>query len=87
MDRRSARLSRPVSCPRHRDPAEEVFLERTGQGLLWGAIGAAIVALLLGLALSRNLTRPLRRLTAAIHNMAAGDLEQHVDIRSQGWNR
>jgi signal transduction histidine kinase len=66
-----------------RDPAEEAFLERTGQGLLWGAIGAAIVALLLGLALSRNLTRPLRRLTAAIHNMAAGDLEQRVDIRSR----
>lgn len=65
-----------------RDPAEEEFLERTGRGLLWGAIGAAIVALLLGLALSRNLTRPLRRLTEAIHKMAAGDLEQSVDIRS-----
>ena len=34
--------------------------------------------LLLGLALARNLTRPLRRLTAAIHAMAAGDLEQRV---------
>jgi signal transduction histidine kinase len=66
-----------------RDPAEEEFLERTGSGLLWGSIGAAIVALLLGFALSRNLTRPLRRLTAAIHAMAAGDLEQRVDIRSR----
>jgi signal transduction histidine kinase len=65
-----------------RDPAEEAFLVRTGHGLLWGTIGATIVALLLGFALSRNLTRPLRRLTEAIHKMAAGDLEQRVDIRS-----
>lgn len=65
-----------------RNPTEEAFLERTGNGLLWGAIGAAIVAVLLGLALARNLTRPLRRLTAAIHAMAAGDLEQSVDINS-----
>ena len=66
-----------------RDPAEDGFLERMNRGLLWGAIGAGIVALLLGLALARNLTRPLRRLTAAIHAMAAGDLEQRVDIRSR----
>ena len=66
-----------------RDPAEDAFLERMNRGLLWGAIGAGIVALLLGLGLARNLTRPLRRLTAAIHAMAAGDLEQRVDIRSR----
>ena len=66
-----------------RNPTEEAFLERTGNGLLWGAIGAAIVALVLGLALARTLTRPLRRLTAAIHAMAAGNLEQRVDINSR----
>jgi two-component system, OmpR family, sensor histidine kinase BaeS len=65
-----------------RDPTEEAFLTRLGRGLLWGAIGAGIVALLLGLALARNLTRPLRRLTDAIHAMAAGKLEQRVDITS-----
>lgn len=66
-----------------RDPAEEAFLERTGQGLLWGAIAAGILALVLGIALAQNLTRPLRRLTAAIHAIAAGDLKQSVDIRSR----
>ncbi len=66
-----------------RDPAQEAFLNRTGRGLLWGAIGAGIVALLLGVALARTLTRPLRRLTAAIHAMAAGNLEQRVDITSR----
>lgn len=65
-----------------RDPAEEAFLVRTGRGLLWGAIGAGIVALLLGLGLARNLTRPLRRLTTAIQAMTAGHLEQRVDISS-----
>jgi signal transduction histidine kinase len=65
-----------------RDPTEEAFLNRTGRGLLLGAIGAGIVALLLGLALSRTLTRPLRRLTAAIHAMAAGNLDQRVDVDS-----
>ena len=66
-----------------RDPTEEAFLSRTGRGLLWGAVAASAVALLLGLALARNLTRPLRRLTEAIHAMAAGKLEQRVDVRSR----
>jgi signal transduction histidine kinase len=66
-----------------RDPTEEAFLNRTGRGLLWGAVAAGIVALILGLALARNLTRPLRRLTDAIHAMAAGKLEQRVDITSR----
>jgi signal transduction histidine kinase len=66
-----------------RDPAEEAFLTRLGRGLIWGAVGAAAVALLLGWALSRNLTRPLRRLTEAIHSMAAGELEQRVEVTSR----
>jgi signal transduction histidine kinase len=66
-----------------RDPTEEAFLTRTGRGLLWGAVAAGIVALLLGLALARNLTRPLRRLTDAIHAMAAGNLEQRVEVTSR----
>jgi signal transduction histidine kinase len=66
-----------------RDPAEEAFLTRLGRGLIWGAAGAAVVALLLGWALSRNLTRPLRRLTEAIHAMAAGELEQRVEVTSR----
>lgn len=66
-----------------RDPSEELFLNRTTRGLVWGAIGAGIIALLLGIALASTLTRPLRRLTAAIHAMAQGDLEQRVDVQSR----
>jgi signal transduction histidine kinase len=66
-----------------RDPREELFLERINRGLLWGAVGAGIVALLLGVGLATTLTRPLRRLTDAIHAMAAGNLEQRVEVRAQ----
>ena len=66
-----------------RSPAEELFLARTTRGLVLGAIGAGIAAILLGIGLAATLTRPLRRLTAAIHDMAAGNLEQRVDVRSK----
>lgn len=66
-----------------RDSREELFLERINRGLLWGAVGAGIVALVLGVGLATTLTRPLRRLTDAIHAMAAGNLEQRVDVRAQ----
>ena len=66
-----------------RDPREELFLERISRGLLWGAIAAGLVALALGIGLATTLTRPLRRLTDAIHAMAAGDLEQRVEVHSK----
>jgi signal transduction histidine kinase len=65
-----------------RNPSEDLFLARTTRGLVLGAIGASIAALLLGIGLAATLTRPLRRLTAAIHAMAAGQLAQRVDVRS-----
>ena len=72
----------PTGAVMIRDPREELFLARTGRGLLWGAVGASIVALLLGIGLASTLTRPLRRLTTAIHAMAEGKLEQRVDVQS-----
>jgi signal transduction histidine kinase len=51
--------------------------------LLLGAIAAAVLAVLLGAWLATTLTRPLRRLTEAIHATAQGQLGQQVDIRSQ----
>lgn len=66
-----------------RNPADEAFLQRTGRGLLYGAIGASTLALLLGLGLAGTLTRQLRKLTAAIHATAEGQLGLRVDIRSR----
>jgi two-component system sensor histidine kinase BaeS len=61
----------------------EEFLDRIIRVLLLGVLGAAVVAALLGLILARNLTKPLRELTAATQAVAAGDLEQQVPVRSK----
>ena len=62
---------------------EERYLERTNQALLLATGAAAIIALLLGFALARSLTHPIRALTAATRKMASGDLVQEVSVRSQ----
>jgi signal transduction histidine kinase len=62
---------------------ESQYLNRTNQALLYAALGAALVALALGIVLARTLTHPLRDLTAAIHAMAKGDLKQHVSVKSR----
>jgi signal transduction histidine kinase len=59
------------------------YLNRTNQALLYAALGAALVALVLGTILARSLTHPLRDLTAAIHSMAKGNLKQHVSVKSR----
>ncbi|MGB8212344.1 MAG: ATP-binding protein [Anaerolineales bacterium] len=64
-------------------PLETQYLKRTNQALLYAALGAALVALLLGAILARTLTHPLRDLTSAIHAMAKGDLKQHVSVKSR----
>ncbi|MBN1400718.1 MAG: HAMP domain-containing protein [Anaerolineae bacterium] len=48
-----------------------------------GTVGATVVALLLGVLLSRSLTRPLRELTAATRAMSSGDLAQQIPVRSR----
>ena len=62
---------------------ESQYLKGTNLALLYAALGAALVALLLGTILARTLTHPLRDLTAAIHAMAKGDLKQHVTVKSR----
>jgi signal transduction histidine kinase len=62
---------------------ETQYLARTNQALLYAALGAALVALILGIFLARTLTHPLRDLTAAIQAVARGDLKQHVQVKSK----
>jgi two-component system sensor histidine kinase BaeS len=68
--------------PRMR-PSGDVFLARLDNIFLYSLLGAALIALLLGLLLSRYLTRPIRELTAATRAVADGDLEQVVPVRSK----
>jgi len=58
------------------------FIERTNITLLYGALIGAVIALLLGIFLSRTLTRPIRELTQATHAVSEGNLDQKVQVRS-----
>ncbi|MBC8162637.1 MAG: HAMP domain-containing protein [Roseiflexaceae bacterium] len=69
--------------PTARGTPEDDFLERLTQALVYGATGATMVALLLGMLLARTLTRPLRELTAATESLAQGSLGQQVVVRSR----
>lgn len=64
------------------DPRELRYLENTNRALLVGALGAGMVALLIGVLLSRHFLRPLRDLTQAIGAMHRGSLNQQVPVRS-----
>ena len=62
---------------------EEEFIQRVNMLLLYSALGASLVALFLGILLSRTLTRPIRELTHATHAIAQGDYDQQVTIHSR----
>jgi signal transduction histidine kinase len=64
------------------NPREAQYLASTNRALALAALAAAMIALLVGILLARNLTRPLRDLTRAIHAMMAGELKQEVPVRS-----
>jgi signal transduction histidine kinase len=69
--------------PFERNPREEEFLRRTNLMLVYSAVGTSVVALLLGIFLSRTLTRPIRELTEATHAVAGGNLGLQVSVRSR----
>ena len=65
------------------NPEENLFLMRTNQALLMAVAGALLVALLSGFVLARTLIRPIQAMTQAAQNMAAGQLNQQVEVKSQ----
>jgi signal transduction histidine kinase len=56
---------------------EAEFLREVNRALLWAGLAAAGVAFVLGLVLARQLTAPLRALTAASRRLAQGKLDPH----------
>ena len=64
------------------DPREQQYMERTTRALFMAALGATVIALLVGAVLARSLTRPLREMTAAVRSIAKGELQQLVPVRS-----
>jgi two-component system, OmpR family, sensor histidine kinase BaeS len=68
--------------PYQGQPRELEFIERINLTLFYGALIGAVIALLLGIFLSRTLTRPIRELTRATHAISEGDLSQQVPVRT-----
>jgi methyl-accepting chemotaxis protein len=73
----------PMTVQFQGQPRELEFIERINMTLLYGALIGAAIALLMGILLSRSLTRPIRELTQAIHAVSEGDLSQQVPVRSR----
>jgi two-component system sensor histidine kinase BaeS len=62
---------------------ESRFLANVNQAILFGALGAVIVALLLGILLARTISRPVREVTEATQIVAGGDLGYQVPVRTK----
>ncbi len=61
---------------------EAQYLASINRALALAALGAMVIAVLLGIALARTLTQPVRDLTRAILAMSRGELRQEVPVRS-----
>ena len=73
----------PMPMPFQGQPREVQFIQRITLYLLYGALVGMVIALVLGIILARNLTRPIRELTRATHAVSEGDLSQQVPVRSR----
>ncbi|MDP3879396.1 MAG: HAMP domain-containing protein, partial [Dehalococcoidales bacterium] len=63
--------------------AEEDFLDRVNDSLWQAGLIAAGVALLVGLVLTRQITRPVRNLISGVRHIAGGELGYRVPVRSR----
>jgi len=73
----------PVGGLPLRKSPESDFLRRVNQAILFGALGATLIALLLGLLLARTISRPVRALTEATQRIARGELGLQVEVKSK----
>lgn len=66
-----------------RESPEAAFLQRINRAILFGAVGAIIAALLIGILLARGISRPVRELTLATQAVAQGELGRQVEVRTR----
>jgi two-component system, OmpR family, sensor histidine kinase BaeS len=68
-----------------RDPysPEDAFLARVNQAIGFGALGATVIALVLGVVLARAISQPVKELTDATQRVAHGELGHQVPVRTQ----
>ncbi len=63
--------------------AEQAMLDQVQRAILWSALAAAGVALLLGALLVSSILRPLRRLEEGVARVAHGELDARVPVQSK----
>ncbi len=68
-----------------RDPysPEDAFLARVNQAIIFGALGATVIALVLGILLARAISRPVKELTYGTERVASGELGHQVPVRTK----
>jgi len=66
-----------------RNPLEDDFIRRIDNSILFSAIGTILLAFIFGAILSRTISRPLRELTKATHEIAGGKFGLQVPVRSR----
>ncbi len=69
--------------PFRENSPERAFMERNRQAILFSGLGAALIALALGIVLSRTISRPIRELTRATQAISQGALGQQVAVRTR----
>lgn len=72
-----------VFKPMSPTPMDNAFLQGLYRSIFASAVGATLLALVVGVLLSRSITRPLRELTRATRNMTGGALGEQVPVRSR----
>ncbi len=72
-----------LNTPPSKNPLEDEFIRRLSQSIYISAIGTILIAFILGAILSRSISRPIRELTKATHEMAGGKFGQQVPVRSR----
>lgn len=75
-------FEKPSYADSPRQSPEASFLQRVNRAILFGALGATLAALLLGILLARSISRPVRELTLATQAVAQGELGRQVEVRT-----
>ncbi len=71
----------PFASPR--ETPETAFIRSVNLAIFFGAIGATLIALLVGILLARSISRPVKQLTAATQAVAHGELGRQVKVTNK----
>lgn len=74
--------SLPEGAPGLPESPEASFLRSFRDAIILSALGAGVIALILGVVLARTISRPVRELTEATHRVAQGELGLQVTVRT-----